>query len=929
VQSRTPAPVQSRTPLPVRLLAYLRRLLLPRELHAELGVEMNAALADRYAASRRVSPGAARAVIRHELRDLLATAIALLSHPGWTDRGSLPPPQQTPRGATSVIDNLSQDIRQALRVIRRSPLATAVSVLTLALGIGAVTAVFTVVNTVLLQPLPYPESEALVVVWTNFGPDLPENWISGPEFIEIREYNTALDDLAVVSLDSAVLTGLDEPEQLPAAVASASLFSILRVDAARGRVLEPADDRPDAGNVVVISDGLWRRRFGADPAILGTAVTLDDRPFTIVGVLPADFRFHHPNVSDPEALSLWMPLQPTYETTYAQLSRGSHFLLGVGRLREGVTLPQLRADLDGVAATMQEVTGSYGFEGWGLSAYSLHEDLVEGNRTALSILLGAVACVLLIACVNVANLQLTRASAREREMAVRTALGAGRRRLLRQLMTESLVLAGLGAAAGLGLAFWFARALLQAAPPGMPRTADVALDATVLLFAVAATALSALLFGVVPGLLASRADAAASLKEGGRGNTGGRAGARLRASLVVAEIALALVLAVGAGLMLRSFQAIIQADPGYETESILTMRIPLPPRYDAQDAVAFWNELLPAVRALPDVREAGAISALPLSGSYSSGTTLAEQSDLVEQPPPGSSMAYPAIEADRRYVTAGYFEAMAARVLRGRTFADTDGESGAPVAIVDQVFARRFWGDEEPLGKRVATEFNTDRETGRLEARWREVVGVVGHLRHYDLSTVGREQIYVPIPQRPVTSVYLAVRTQGDPAAAVPLVRQRLAEIDGNVPISNLRTMADRASLSLARPRFNSLLFSFFAVASLLLAAIGIYGMISFSVGQRTNEIGVRMALGASGGTVRQMILRQGVALAAGGVLVGALAALALGRFLESMLYGVSPVDPLTYTGVIVVLAAVALLASWIPAARATRVEPVAALREE
>jgi putative ABC transport system permease protein len=828
-----------------------------------------------------------------------------------------------------MIDNLSQDIRQALRVIRRSPLATAVSVLTLALGIGAVTAVFTVVNTVLLQPLPYEESEDLVVVWTNFGPDLPENWISGPEFTEIREYNATLDDLAVVSLDSAVLTGLDEPEQLPAAVTSGTLFSILRVSAARGRVLEPADDRPDAGNVVVISDGLWKRRFGADPSILGTAITLDDRPFTVVGVLPADFRFHHPNVTDPEALSLWLPLQPTYETTYEELSRGSHFLLGVGRMRDGITLPQLRADLSGVAATMQEITGGYDFEGWGLSAYSMHEDLVEGNRTALSILLGAVACVLLIACVNVANLQLTRASARQREMAVRTALGAGRRRLLRQLMTESLVLAGIGAAAGLGLAFWFTRALVRTAPPGLPRTQDVGLDSTVLVFAVAATALSALLFGIIPGLLASRTDAAVSLKEGGRGSTGGRAGARLRASLVVAEIAMALVLAVGAGLMLRSFQEIVRIDPGYETESILTMRIPLPPRYDAQAAVAFWNELLAEVGALPDVREAGAISALPLSGTYSSGTTLAEQSDQVQQPAHASSMPYPSIEADRRYVTAGYFEAMGARVLRGRSFAETDNEAGAAVAIVDEVFARRFWGDEDPIGKRVATEWVRDPETEQLDPTWRDVVGVISHSRHYDLSTVGREQIYVPIPQRPVTSVYLAVRTQGDPAEAAPLVRQRLWEIDGNVPISNLRTMADRASLSLARPRFNSLLFSFFAVASLLLAAIGIYGVISFSVGQRTNEIGVRMALGASGATVRQMILRQGVTLVAGGVFIGALAALALGRFLESMLYGVGPGDPPTYAGVIVVLAAVALLASWIPAARATRVEPIAALREE
>jgi putative ABC transport system permease protein len=926
--------VATRPPASVRLLALLRRLLLPRDLYADFVGEMNSALTDRYRAARKSSARTARAVVFSELRDLLSTAISERRTARGAPANASPHPQRpmprgpgrTIRGAINVIDDFLNDLRLAIRALRRAPMVTAAAVLTLALGIGAVTAMFSVVNTVLLRPLPYEDSEDLVVVWTAFGPDLPQNWISGPEFTEIRDYNTTLDDFAVVNLDSAVLTGLDEPEQLRAAVVSGSLFPLLRVGAARGRVLGPEDDRPDAGNVVVISDGLWKRRFGADPEILGTAITLDDRQFTIVGVLPADFRFHHPNVADPAAVSLWLPLQPTYQIAYKELNRGSHFMLGVGRLREGATLARLRADLDSVAATMRETTEYYEFEGWGLSAYSLHADLVETNRGSLAILLGAVACVLLIGCVNVANLQLARASARERELAVRTALGAGRRRLLRQLMTENLVLASVGAVAGLGLASWFVRALLAAAPPGMPRLQEIGLDATALLFAVGATVLSAVLFGILPGLTAARTDPTGALREGGRGSSDGRAGRHARSALVVAEIALALVLAVGAGLMLRSFEGIVRADPGYDTESILTMRIPLPPRYDSAAARGFWAELLTQVRALPNVLDAGAISALPLSGTYSSGTTLVENSDRV---PLVRDFQYPFIEADRRFVTTGYFAAMGVRLLRGRDFQEADSEEGALVAIVDEEFARRFWGEEDPIGRHVSIDFGTDSETEEFTVSWREVVGVVPHLKHYDLATIGREQIYIPIRQRPVTSAYLAVRTDGNPDALVPSIRQRLWEIDGNVPISNVRTMAERSVLSRAQPRFNSVLFSFFAVASLLLAAIGIYGVMSYSVGRRTNEIGVRMALGAGSGAVRRMILRSGAILVATGIGIGALLALGLARLLGSMLYGVSSRDPLTYAGVAVVLAGVALLASWIPAVRATRVDPATTLRDE
>jgi putative ABC transport system permease protein len=531
--------------------------------------------------------------------------------------------------------------------------------------------------------------------------------------------------------------------------------------------------------------------------------------------------------------------------------------------------------------------------------------------------------VLLIACVNVANLQLTRATVREREIAVRAALGAGRRRLLQQLMSESLVLAAIGATLGLALAVVLVRALSVWLPPGMPRAGAIGIDVGVVAFVVAVSVVTAALFGIAPGLFASRIDTTRSLKDGGRGTAGG-AGGKLRGLLVVVEVCLALVLAVGAGLMLRSFDEIMRVDPGYRLESILTTRISLPPRYDAQSALAFWEELLPRVRSIPGVTEAGAISQLPLSGSYSSGTTLAESSELVI-----TEEQYPFIEADRRYVSVGYFEAMGVPLLQGRGFVAADNEDGAPVAVVDEEFARRFWGDAEPLGKRVATEFDFDPTTRTIDPSWREVVGVVRHSRHYDLTSVGREQVYVPLSQRPTTGLFLAVRTSGDPSAAAPAIRQYVREIDADVPMSDVRTMRERAAQSMSRPRFDSLLFSAFAGVALLLAAIGIYGVMAFSVGQRTAEIGVRMALGADRAGVQRMVLRNGLLLAATGIAAGFVAALALVRVLEGMLYGVSPADPVTFAGVAAVLGIVALLASWVPAVRATRVEPVEALRRQ
>ncbi len=826
-----------------------------------------------------------------------------------------------------MFDNLLQDLRYALRSLRKNPVFTVVAVLTLGVGIGANTAVFSVVNGVLLRPLPYEEPDQLAVLWTNFGEDLPQNWVSGPEYLDLREHNTAFEEIAVLSTDSGALTGDGDPEQVSVATVSGGFFEMLRVRPQMGRLLAPTDDIDGGAAVVVVADGFWRRRLGSDPDAVGSKLVLDGEPFTVIGVLEPDFAIHHPNISNPAGLDIWAPLQPTYHTSYASLGRGSHFLLGFGRMRAGVDVAQAQADLDAVATKMADLyPNSYVFDGWGLTAYSLHDDLVEGSRGGLAMLLGAVGFVLLIACVNVANLQLTRAVIRGREMALRTALGAGRRRLLQQLLTESLVLAGLGAVVGICLAFWMVRALLLVAPAGLPRVDAAGLDASVLLFAAALTLVTAILFGAAPGLFASRARLADSLKDGNR-TSAAAAGGRARGALVVAEVALALVLLVGAGLMLRSFSELLRTDPDYDTESLLTMRVALPQsQYEEESAAVLWDQLLERIRAFPEVVEAGATSALPLSGYGGSGTTFAEESSGVELSP---NAPFPFIEADRRWVTPTFFAASGMRLLRGRLFSQADSSDAAPVAVVDNEFARRFWGEQDPLGQRVTIKFSADEETGSMIPVWSEVVGVVQHARQRGIDRVGREQLYLPALQTPRFAMHLVVRTSGDPAAVTAAVRRELSALDVSLPISDLQTMQERVARSVAGPRFQSILLGAFGAAALLLAAIGFYGVIAFSVGQRTNEIGVRMALGADSGSVPSLVLRQAMLLVAIGLGLGLLAAFGLTRLLTDLLYSVSPSDPLTYAVVAALLSAVALFASWVPAARATRVQPVAALRDE
>jgi putative ABC transport system permease protein len=825
-----------------------------------------------------------------------------------------------------MFDHLMQDLRFALRSLRKSPVFTLVAVLTLALGIGANTAVFSVVNGVLLAPLPYEEPEQLTLIWTDFGADLPQNWLSGPEFLEMREFNSTFESIEVALPFTASFAGRGEPEEVPAGIVSGGFFDLLRVEAALGRTLQPDDDVAGIAPVVVLSDGFWRRRLGADPDVLGQELNLAGSPITVVGVLPPDFRVLHPEFTD--RVDVWVPLQPVFRSSYDQMSRGAHGMRGFGRMKEGITVQQAQADLDAVAVTMGEASPDfYDFNGWGLTVLPLKADLVQDVQGALVILFGAVGFVLLIACVNVANLQLTRAAGRDREIAVRTALGAGRRRLMQQLLTESLVLGIFGAALGLVVALAMLRALVALAPEDLPRLGAVGIDATVLGFTLAAGLLTALLFGVAPWLFALRTNLVDSLKEGGRGSTAG-AGARLRMGLVVAEVALAVVLLVGAGLMMRSFSRLLHTDPGYRTESVLTMQIRLPaPRYQAADMQAFWRDLIPRVERLPGVQAAGLVSELPLSGAYSSGTTLVDASEFGQR---HDQIPYPFIEADRRSVTPGYFDALGMELIAGRWLTDADNQPDAePVAVVDEEFARTFWPDGDPLEHRAAWTWNRDPETNELVANWARIVGVVRHARHYAVGENGREQLYAPVAQRVSSGMFLAVRTDVEPASLAHAIREQVWEIDPDRPVDDIATMQTRLADNVSQPRFNTVLIGSFAVVAALLAAIGLYGVIAFAVGQRTNEIGVRMALGASGGSVRGLVLRQGLTLVGVGLVVGVGASFALSRVISTLLYSVSATDPLTYAGVAALLAAVATLACLVPAARATRIDPVAALRDE
>jgi predicted permease len=806
-----------------------------------------------------------------------------------------------------VIEDFWKDLQYGARKLRKSPGFALVAVMTLALGIGANTAIFSVVNAVLLRPLPFDRPEQLVRV---FGTRASRSSFSRPHsylnFADMRAQNQTFDALAAYTGAGAALSGADAPEQITGVVSSGDIFRVLGTKPLLGRLLEPGDERPGGSNAVVISHGLWQRSFGGDPQIVGRLIKLDGREREVVGVTPADFNFEFV----AGASDFWMPIDPA-EGPYK--SRGSIFLDVIGRLKPAASVEQARADLVGVAAGLEQQYQDAD-AGIGVRLAPAQEELVGDVRPTLLVLLGAVGFVLLIACANVANLTLARSAGRHREIAVRAALGAWRGRIMRQLLTESVLLACAGGALGLLFALWGVKLLSAFVPENVPRFGEATIDLRVLGFTLAASLLTGLLFGIAPAVQSSRFDLNESLKEGGRTGTDGRGRRRVRSALIVAEVALSLVLLVGAGLLMKSFVKLRNTDPGFDAENTLTASLSLASvRYDTDEKMAdFYRRLVERVSEMPGVESVGAVTPLPLSeNGYSFSFSVVGQPPL----PPGQGQS-----ASARMVTPGYFRAQGIPLREGRVFDDAD-KAGAPdVIIVNEAFARRYLPGAEPLGQRLSLGLN------KIEG---EVVGVVGDIRGVRLATPAAPEYYVPEATVAFSDMTLVIRTTGDPASLTPALRQAVAEMDKDQPLYDVRTMDSLVARSVARQRFSMTLIGVFAALAVLLAAVGIFSVMSFLVAQRTHEIGVRMALGAQRRDILSMVVRQGVGLTLLGVAVGLASALALTRLMSGLLYEVSATDPVVYGSITVLLAAVALAACYVPARRATKVDPLIALRYE
>ena len=817
-------------------------------------------------------------------------------------------------------------LRSTLRGLRKDPGFLAVAVLTLALGIGANTALFTVVEAVLLRPLPYPEPERIVSVWHSApGLGLPQFEQSDATYLLYRQHNRTLADLGIYWAGTASLVGPAgdlEPERVPAAGATGSVFDVLGARAARGRTLEPADERPGAEAVAVLSDGLWRRRFGADPGVVGRQVEISGVSRRVVGVMPPEFRF-------PEGeTEVWLPLP----IDPARLTAGNFNYPAVGRLRPGVTLEDAARDLSSLVLRLPEISGgeisSPMIESAKLAllVHSLRDDLVGDVERQLWLLLGSVGLILLIACANVANLFLVRAEGRVREIAVRLSLGASRGDVARLFLAEGLVLSLLGAAAGLGLAAAGVRALVALRPVGIPRLEEIGVNAAALAFTVALALLSGLFFGLFAALRSGSPAVAAALKEGGRGAMAGRGRHRARSALVAAQVALALVLLLASGLMARSFVLLQSVDPGIRPEGVLTADLALPAaRYaTAEQNARFVQGLLERVRALPGVTAAGTVSLLPLSGNRS------RSGHSIEDHPLPPDTVQPLLGT--RFASPGYFETLGIPLVEGRFFSRLDPARRSDEVVISKSVAERFWPGRSALGKRLV-QGDPDAEN------WFTVVGVAGDVREEGLEVPPSEAVYYPVLRAELrdengdewvpNEVSLVVRGPGEPAALADAVRKAVWSLDPALPIARMRPMTEVVARSTARTSFTLLLLALAAGVALLLGAVGIYGVISYVVSQRTREIGVRMALGARRRDITRMVLRQGLVVTAAGIAAGLAGAFALTRLMRALLFEVSPTDPFTFTTVPLLLAAVALTATYLPAARAAAVEPVEAIREE
>jgi predicted permease len=814
---------------------------------------------------------------------------------------------------------LWQDLRYGARMLVKNPGFTLIAMLTLGLGIGANTAIFSIVNGLLLNPLSYRDAGRLAIIWTHSpGANVVQDWPSPGQFSALKSENSVFEQLALAQGSNVIVTGGGEPERLGAIRASSAVFSLLGAQAAMGRVFTPEEDTPDKTLTVILSHGFWKRRFGGDPKALGRTLTINGRGYVIVGVMPPDFSLDHevmPTVGSVAHAEILMPLPLSVDRMN---NHGDENYNVLARLKPGATIAQAQTELNlAVRRLEQQFPDGYPqSRRFSFSIRPLLEQAVGDVRLALYVLLGAVGCVLLIACVNVANLLLARAAAREKEMAVRTAIGAGRWRVARQLLTESVLLSMAGGALGLLFAVWGLGMLRWLNPGNIPRLAAVGVDNRVLAFTAAVAVLTGVLFGLAPALRGSRMNLSETLKEGGRSLAGG--GQRLlRNLLVVTEIALSLVLLVCAGLLIRSFVRVQHVDPGFTPQNVLSMRIALigPAYSEEARRVSFYQQLWERIRRLPGVEAAGGVSTLPLTGGIGWGSITIEGYDASS----GQSM----IQADGRNASVGYFETMKIPLIRGRFFAEQDTKESAQVVIVDENMARTYWPNADPIGKRL--KFGGPQS----KAPWMTVIGVVGNVKHYALDTDSRVALYTPHLQSGAGSLSVVACTTADPAGAAAAITREARAIDPNLPIYDVKTMDQWFSESLARRRFAMLMLGLFALVAMLLAAVGVYGVMSYTVEQRTREIGIRVALGAQTRDVLGLIVRQGMMLAGIGVGIGVVAAIAATRLMTGLLFGVHATDPITFMAIALLLAIVALLACSLPARRATKVDPMIALRTE
>jgi predicted permease len=812
-----------------------------------------------------------------------------------------------------------QDFRYALRLMAQRPGFTIVAVITLALGIGANSAIFSLVNGLLLRPLPYADADRLAIIWTHSpGANVDQDWPSPGQYSAVKSQNTVFDEIAIAQGGNANITGQTAPERIGAVWSSSAMFSLLGLKPALGRPFMAEDDVPGKPPTAILSYGLWQRRFGGDPNVIGQNLMLDGDSYLIVGVMPADFSLKKevmPTVGAASQAEILLSL-PMSEKELS--SQGDENYNVLARLKPGVTIAQAQAELDSVVSALEQQFPAQYPESrrFSLSVKPLLDQVVGDIRPALLVLLGAVGCVLLIACANVANLLLARSATREKEIAIRTALGAGRWRLVRQLLTESVLLSLVGGALGLLVAIWGLDGLRWLDPGNIPRLQNAGIDGRVLAFTFGVTLLTGLLFGLAPALRSSQVNLSETLKEGGRSLVGS-GNRRLRNLLVIAEIALSLVLLIGAGLLIRSFMRVQQVEPGFASQSVLSLRLSVVGTTYAKEPrrSSFFQEYWQRIRNLPEVESVGGVSALPLSGGIGWGSITIEGYD--------SASGQSSIQADGRVASVGYFETLKIPLIAGRFFAEQDARESLKVAVIDEHMARTYFPGGDALGKRLK------RGGQKSDAPWLTIVGVVASVKHYALDTDSRVTFYTPQQQSPSSSMYIAVRTSGDPLSLAAAVTQEARAMDPNVAVYDVKTMDGRVAESLARRRFAMFALGLFAAVAAILAAIGIYGVMSYTVAQRTREIGIRVALGANTADVIRLMVSQGMTLAAIGVGIGLVAAVAVTRIMASLLFAVSATDPATFAVIALVLAGVALLACYIPARRATRVDPMVALRCE